>query len=290
MSSDSSTHIKYYGYLPSLAAACIFVVLFGASTVWHSVLIYKHRTWYFIPLFMGGIFEIVGYISRAVSNKQMPNLTIGPYVVQTLLLLVAPALIAASIYMILGRIIASVDGESYSLIRKRWLTKVFVTSDVVTFFIQLGGAALLASSHASQSKIGSHIVLAGLLLQIIIFGFFVVVLFVFHRRIRAAPTSQCHDTSLPWNRFLYILYVTCLFVMIRSIVRVAEFIEGFQGVILKHGVFLYVFDAVPMLAVIVIFNIWYPSNFSKREKNSLEYRETSGLDVELEGQAGSKSS
>lgn len=72
----------------------------------------------------------------------MPNLTIGPYVVQTLLLLVAPALIAASIYMILGRIIASVDGESYSLIRKRWLTKVFVTSDVVTFFIQLGGTSI----------------------------------------------------------------------------------------------------------------------------------------------------
>lgn len=78
--------------------------------------------------------------------------------------------------------------------------------------------------------------------------------------------------------------------MIRSIVRVAEFIEGFQGVILKHEVFLYVFDAVPMLAVIVIFNIWYPSNFPKREKDSLEYRETAGLDVELEGQAGTKSS
>ncbi len=69
----------------------------------------------------------------------MPDLTLGPYVVQTLLLLVAPALFAASIYMVLGRIIVSVDGESYSLIKKKWLTKVFVTSDAISFFIQLGG-------------------------------------------------------------------------------------------------------------------------------------------------------
>lgn len=66
-------------------------------------------------------------------------MTLGPYVVQTLLLLVAPALFAASIYMILGRIIVSTDAESHSLVKKRWLTKIFVTSDVLSFFIQLAG-------------------------------------------------------------------------------------------------------------------------------------------------------
>jgi hypothetical protein len=84
-------------------------------------------------------FEIVGYTARGVSHGQAPHPTLAPYVIQTLLLLVAPALFAASIYMVLGRIILSVDGESYSLIKKRWLTKTFVTGDVLTFFIQLGG-------------------------------------------------------------------------------------------------------------------------------------------------------
>jgi len=53
--------------------------------------------------------------------------------------LIAPALFAATIYMTLGRIIISVDAEHQSLIKKKWLTKVFVTSDVITFFVQLGG-------------------------------------------------------------------------------------------------------------------------------------------------------
>lgn len=82
---------------------------------------------------------MVGYAARVVSNRQAPDPTIGPYIISTLFVLVAPALFAASIYMLLGRIIISVDGESLSLIKRRWLTKVFVTSDVVTFFVQLGG-------------------------------------------------------------------------------------------------------------------------------------------------------
>ncbi len=85
------------------------------------------------------IVELVGYAARGASNQQAPNPTLAPYVIQTLLILVAPALFAASMYMVLSRIIISVDGESLSLIRKRWLTKTFVTSDVVTFFVQLAG-------------------------------------------------------------------------------------------------------------------------------------------------------
>ena len=83
--------------------------------------------------------EVVGYAARGISHGQTPNPTLAPYVIQTLLLLVAPALFAASIYMILGRIIVKVDGESHSLIKTRWLTKIFVTSDVLSFWIQLGG-------------------------------------------------------------------------------------------------------------------------------------------------------
>ncbi len=63
----------------------------------------------------------------------------GPYIIQTLLLLVAPALFAASIYMELGRIILLVDGEGHALIKKKWLTKLFVAGDVLSFSMQAAG-------------------------------------------------------------------------------------------------------------------------------------------------------
>jgi uncharacterized membrane protein YraQ (UPF0718 family) len=61
---------------------------------------------------------------------------------QSLLILLAPALFAASIYIILGRIILLVDGERYSPVRQKWLTKVFVTGDVFSFLLQGAGMCL----------------------------------------------------------------------------------------------------------------------------------------------------
>lgn len=49
------------------------------------------------------------------------------------------ALFAASIYIILGRIILLVDGERYSLVRQKWLTKLFVAGDVLSFLLQGAG-------------------------------------------------------------------------------------------------------------------------------------------------------
>lgn len=74
-----------------------------------------------------------------MSANESPNWTVKPYIVQTLLLLVSPALFAASIYMILGRIILVTDGENYSPIRRAWLTKMFVLGDVLSFVLQGAG-------------------------------------------------------------------------------------------------------------------------------------------------------
>lgn len=58
---------------------------------------------------------------------------------QSTLLLVAPALFAASIYMELGRIIRLVKGEKLSLVRVTLMTKIFVSGDVLSFLMQASG-------------------------------------------------------------------------------------------------------------------------------------------------------
>lgn len=139
----------------------------------------------------------------------------------------------------------------------------------------------MSSSKETTAQLGSHIVLAGLIIQIILFGFFVVVGLIFHRRLYAVPTNLSQDPLLPWSKYLYILYITCGFIMFRSIVRVAEFVQGFEGEIYTHEVFLFVFDAIPMAAVMVSFNIWYPSFFSKQARKAIRNGECSDLSIEL---------
>lgn len=74
-----------------------------------------------------------------MSSHEGHDWTIGPYIMQSLLLLLAPVFFAASIYMSLSRIIQSVGAEDRCLISPRWLTRTFVTGDVVSFFVVAGG-------------------------------------------------------------------------------------------------------------------------------------------------------
>jgi hypothetical protein len=157
---------KYYlyHYDPSKPAAIVFIACFAITTLLHTFQLFKKRTWYFIPFLIGGfckhysrslfplqlltsfLVETLGYVGRALNAGQTyGNWTIGPYIMQSLLLLLAPALFAASIYMVLGRIIILTDGEAHSPIRVKWLTKVFVAGDVISFLAQSAGMYLESS-------------------------------------------------------------------------------------------------------------------------------------------------
>lgn len=78
----------------------------------------------------------MGHAARAYNADESPNYSDAPFIMQTLLMLLAPALFAASIYMILGRLIRVLDAEHFSIIRTRWLTKIFVLGDVLSFAVQ----------------------------------------------------------------------------------------------------------------------------------------------------------
>jgi hypothetical protein len=126
-----------YRYHPSLVAGVIFAILFIGTTSFHVYQAARKGSMFLIPLIIGGFFEIGGYIARALAHNNQTSLSI--YVVQVILLLVAPALFAASIYMVLGRLILVTQGESMAPIRAKWLTKIFVCGDVLSFLVQSAG-------------------------------------------------------------------------------------------------------------------------------------------------------
>ncbi|CRK38390.1 hypothetical protein BN1708_020509, partial [Verticillium longisporum] len=75
-----------------------------------------------------------------------------PYVLQSTFLLLAPILFAASLYMTLSRIIRAVDAAHCSIIRPKWLTRIFVFGDAFSFFVQASGAGLRVQAGQKDSK------------------------------------------------------------------------------------------------------------------------------------------
>lgn len=109
---------------------------------------------------------------------------------------------------------------------------------------------------------GENIILGGLFVQIVFFCFFVVCALVFRFRIARKPTAQTHSLHHTFRKHVYVLYATSVLIVIRSIIRVVEYIQGQDGYILQHEYFLYVFDALPMFFVLVFFNFVHPSEIN----------------------------
>ncbi|KAH8663894.1 RTA1 like protein-domain-containing protein [Ilyonectria robusta] len=244
---------KLYHYDPTIAGGVVFVLLFTGTTLLHFWQLIHARSWFLIPMAIGGLFEIIGYAARCKSGNESPDWTLGPYIMQAILLLVAPALFAATIYMELGRIITMVDGEGHTLIPKKWMTKIFVIGDVVSFFLQ-GGGSLAALQN------GAKVIIGGLFVQLICFGVFICIAVAFHRSILASPTSR--SKRIPWKKHMMALYVGSMLIMVRSIFRAIEYLQGFDGYLLRHELYLYVFDALLMFSVMVLFNWVHPAEIT----------------------------
>jgi hypothetical protein len=142
--------------------------------------------------------EVLGFLGRILSTNDFWAL--APFIMQSMLLLVAPALFAASIYIILGRIILLTDGEKHSLIRQKWLTKIFVAGDCISFLAQCNGGGIQAIGSLSMMHMGEKIIIVGLFLQLAFFGFFVVVTGLFHSRLVKAGSYTVPLHDIPWKR------------------------------------------------------------------------------------------
>jgi hypothetical protein len=161
----------------------------------------------------------------------------------------------------LGRTVRAVHGEALSPIRSTWLTKIFVTGDVSCFLIQCLGGGMLAGAKDDKKKsdLGKLIILAGLVLQFIMFGVFLIVTFIFKKRLTRQPTATSKRPEMQWLTMIHVLYVVSLLIMLRNLFRVIEYAAGKDGYLLTHEWPMYLFDAFLMLAVVSVLLYWFPT-------------------------------
>ncbi|KAL7619406.1 hypothetical protein AAE478_009945 [Parahypoxylon ruwenzoriense] len=257
---------RLYHYTPSLPAAAVSVVIFAILTGIHALRMHKAGSVYFTPFTVGGLFQVLGYAGRIWSHYN--PLAIGGFVIQAILILVAPALYAASIYMILGRLIRTMNAQHLSIIPVNRLTQIFVTGDVVSFTLQAGGGGIQAAGTLDLYNAGEKIIIVGLFVQIALFSIFMAVSVTCYFRLRSfSPVAAAMEIKVPWKQHLYALLGTSILILVRSIFRVIEYLQGNGGYLISHEVFLYVFDTLLMVVVMTIFAVWYIDDL--QAKNSM---------------------
>ncbi|KEF61859.1 uncharacterized protein A1O9_03430 [Exophiala aquamarina CBS 119918] len=265
---------RLYPFEPSTAAAAIYAVAFGILTVGHTFRMFQSRQWFMSILVVGSSFEVGGFAVRLTSIND--PCTLGIYIVQYLLILLAPSIFSANIYMILGRTIRAVHGEALSPIRPTWLTKIFVTGDVLCFLIQMAGGGMLAGAEGDKKRadLGKFTILAGLFLQIVLFAVFIVVSYIFYNRLRKQPTPRSRQPEIRWLTMLYVLFGVSMLITVRNIFRVVEYAAGEDGYLLTNEWPMYVFDATLMLSVVAILLWWFPTLIRPRNAYMMDTLES----------------
>jgi hypothetical protein len=133
----------------------------------------------------------------------------------------------------------------------------------------------MSAGSANSQDIGTYIIIAGLGVQLLFFGVFVAVACVcqsrFSNRQDAAP--DVNSGKVPWTQswksLLWALYLVSGLILIRSAFRVVEFAQGFNGYLISHEIFMYVFDAALMFVLMVVMNVFHPSGVLGRVKGEL---------------------
>lgn len=204
--------------------------------------------------------ETFGYYGRYWSS-QAPH-SFSAYVLQWLPTLVAPIFIAATIYVTLSRIIRSLDASEFAAMSPRASTALFICSDVVLFCVQMAGGGLQITTSASVQQTGVKLVIGGLVLQMLVFCVFIFVTWRFFSKLSAA--SRRFDgkyerlNDVHWRVHLWVLLGASACILLRNLIRVIESAQGFDGPVLAHEAYVYVFDAAMMLIVVWAYVLVHP--------------------------------
>ncbi|KAH7201342.1 RTA1 like protein-domain-containing protein [Fusarium oxysporum] len=267
-----------YRYDPSLPAAIIFMVLYAISFgfhILHIIQFWKLKLYFFLPFLAGvlcwfalTISEAIGFCGRTISAAESPDYTNFPYVTQHMLLLIGPTCYVASLCMAIGQLIQVLDAEQYSPIKPKWLTKGLLVGDLLAMILQaVGGQKATDSKYAARRREGENILAVGFAVQILFLILFMAISGIFqHRAAKGLPLRSC-SPAINWRKYLLVNHIANMLILVRSIYHLIGYGQGYNGELRSTEAYFYAFDALLMLVVSVIFNIFHPLTYVNEAKN-----------------------
>ncbi|TFK93472.1 RTA1 like protein [Polyporus arcularius HHB13444] len=263
----SSNDINLYGYTPTRSVCIIFVILYSVSTLLHGFQAARSRAWFLLPtVVIAGIAEVVGWGARTKSSYDPFQRT--PFIIQTSILVLAPTPFVAALFVGFGRITGRL-GAQYSRLSPTLYSRIFLTADIVSLMVQGGGGGIAAggSNDPDKARLGSNIIIGGLVVQIISMSVFCVFMVEYvWRRINDRPFHKLAYGEAaerqPMDRHMKMLLagitISTVLVYIRSIYRIIEFADGFNGTIAHTQVLFNVFDGMLVTLAMYTLNFMHP--------------------------------
>ncbi|KAH7200149.1 RTA1 like protein-domain-containing protein [Fusarium oxysporum] len=242
-------------YQPNVPANAIFIGVFGLSMALHIFQGIKMKTWGFMASMMAGcILEIIGYVGRLIIHDN-PFDFIG-FLLQIIMITIAPVFFSAAIYVLLSQVINFVD-PNVSRFSPKYFYWIFIPSDIISLILQaVGGAVSVVSTAKDDVKTGEDISIAGLVFQVVTLLCFVG-LFIDYV-IRASKSPARYRLTKPILTFLFFLFLSTIFILIRCGYRIAELNGGYFSAIFRDEGLYIALESCMMCIAVLLLNAGHP--------------------------------
>lgn len=123
---------------------------------------------------------------------------------------------------------------------------------------------MMAAGTVEALHNGERIVVIGLIVQIVFFSLFAITALIFHKRFSNVLSPKVLASSIPWQKYLVVLYIAAGLIMVRSVFRLIEYAQGNSGYLITNEVYLYMFDGLLMFLTMVLFAWEHPSELNAK--------------------------
>ncbi|KAK9762679.1 hypothetical protein K7432_011359 [Basidiobolus ranarum] len=257
-------HYNLYRYDPNIPLAIVALVIFAILTVIVSYQSYRYKTRYMYGVASGAAGEAIGFAIRIWSGQPANDGIIASFAASTVFLLLPPIVIALGSYLAVANIILRSNYRT-KFIQPAVIEKAFLSIDIICFGVQAMGGGMMAIQ--SVASIGSNIALVGLSLALASLITFSIMTFYVQRTpeftFRLLRDDQKGATD--WRILYWPIWINIAALLIRSVYRIAEFAQGYQGYLISHEVYFYVFDSLMMLIAILAYIIIPPGRYLRPE-------------------------
>ncbi|KAL4820884.1 RTA1 like protein-domain-containing protein [Aspergillus spinulosporus] len=270
-----------YGYVPSLAAGIVFLVLFGLTMVGQAIQFAWKRTWWCAVFAVGSLTEVIGWAGRTWSAECPYNT--NAFLMQITTLIIAPTFYTAGVYVLLGRFIQLLGRDS-SILSPRVYLIIFVTCDIISLVVQaIGGgmASVAAAQENGNTTPGTNIMVAGIIFQMASITVFVLCAADFVRRTLARRLLQNYSKTIMPLLAAMVFSVLCIYV--RSIYRTIELLEGWSGYLITTERFFIALDGAMMVLAVAVFNLIHPGWFLPKSGQGKGSEEGSFTELRYQG-------
>ncbi|KAF2795377.1 hypothetical protein K505DRAFT_239933 [Melanomma pulvis-pyrius CBS 109.77] len=259
-------------YKPSLVGAVVGASVFGILTGAHGWMFWKKRNKMCIMFILGAFNEQAGYIARCLAHFK----TASPmfYSIQSMMILISPIMIAASVYMVLARVMCMVGGESRSPVPPRLFNKIFGGVDVLCLLmISVGGVIGMDP----RNTVGTKVLLGGLGIHMALLHVFIGIAILWHRRVKSNPTAEMKMLDGVLSSNMRFLYAVSGLLMLRTGARFGEYYLGRGSFLQTNELPFYLYDMLPVTVVLAIGLKWHGEDLRNYEERGMielqEYNE-----------------